>query len=212
MATLNQEELDRDEEIVAESVEEEATVESNEEQPEEKPKDDDSENIDYHTPTKPQKTEKEKAEFALKSMALRVADLGGDPASLIDAKQPESQFVTKTDLTRMEARRLATSEKEVDAIMSWVEKGLSLEDAHLLANKSRVKSVFSEAERANVPAGESAGAGQKKQVARTPAPSEAQMSMWRVAKMQWDPQSRTAKGKYTETFWNGTEWASRRLK
>jgi hypothetical protein len=213
MATLNQEELEAEDLLEETPVEGDEPDESNDEQPEEKPKEGESQNIDYHTPEKPQKTEKEKAEFALKSMALRVKDLGGDPASLVGTKESDStQFVTKADLTRLEVKRLATSEKEVEAIMSWVEKGLSVEDAHLLANKSRVKSVFSEFERGNVQMQEATGAGQKKPVVRAPAPSEAQMSMWKVAKMAWDPQTKTAKGKFTEVYYNGSDWVSRRLK
>ena len=212
MTTLNQEELDSEVEVV-EPVEGETT---NDEQPEEKPTEGESQNIDYHVPeeSKPTRTEKEKAEFALKSMAARVKELGGDPSILLGVERDAdtSQFVTKTDLVRMEATKLAKSPKEAEAIMAWVSKGLSLEDAHLLANKTRVKSVFSEVERSNVLFQEATGAGQKRPVAASPQPSESQMSMWRVAKMEWDPKTRTAKGKYTETFWNGSSWASRKLK
>lgn len=193
----------------------EETEESETSESKEKPKEDE-EDIDFHTPEedKPKRTEKEKAEYALKSMISRVEELGGDPTKLIDSKKAEadtSQFVTKRDFAVAETRKVARSEKEVNAIMAWVDKGLSVEEGYLLANKARVKSTFSEIERGNVQMREATGAGQKKPVVKAPAPVESQLSAWRQAGMTYDPVTKIAKGKFTEEYYDGSKWTSRRI-
>ncbi len=181
---------------------------------EEKPKEEEGD--DFHTPeeVKPKRTEKEKAEFALKSVASRVEELGGDPSKLIGEtkKEDTSQFVTKRDFAEAEVRKLARSEKEVTAIMAWVDKGLTVEDAHLIANKKRVKTAFAEIERGNVAMKEATGAGQKKPVVNSPAPTETQLMQWRTAKMVYDPVTKVAKGKFTEEYFDGKDWVSRKIK
>ena len=87
-----------------------------------------------------------------------------------------------------------------------------MEDAHLLANKGRVKEVFGEVERARVDRQGSVGPGQSIPVKRHPKPSDAQFQMWRRAKMEYDPAKGIAKGKFTEEYWNGKKWASRRIR
>ncbi|HEC65055.1 MAG TPA: hypothetical protein ENI23_07170 [bacterium] len=210
------------EEVTEETTEEtkeettEETEETSETEPsesEEKPKEEEE---DYHTPeeTKPKRTEKEKAEFALKSVASRVEELGGDPSKLIGESKEEdtSQYVTKRDFAEAEVRKLARSPKEVDAMMAWVDKGLSVEDAHLIANKHKVKTAFAEIERGNVAMKEATGAGQKKPVVNSPKPTEMQIMQWGKAKMVYDPVTKIAKGKHTEEYYDGKEWKSRRIK
>ena len=195
--------------VDAEESEESAPEEKaeGEPQPEEKPKEE--EHIDYHTPEKPKRTEKEKAEFTLKSVVNRYKELGGDPATVLGEKE-ETQYVTKRDFVLSEARKIARSDKEVEAIMAWVDKGLSVEDAHLLANKDRVKATFSEMERGNVRVREATGAGQKKPAPRAPKPSDTQLMQWRRAGMVYSSEKGLAEGKFTEEYWDGTRWASRR--
>ena len=179
---------------------------------EEKPKEED---IDFHTPEedKPKRTEKEKAEFALKSVASRVEELGGDPSKLIGTpKEDTSQFVTKRDFAKTEAKKVARSPKEFDAIMAWVDKGLTVEEGHLLANKGRIKSTFAEIERGNVALKEATGAGEKKPVVDSPAPTETQLMQWRTAKMVYDSVTKIAKGKHTEEYYDGKAWVSRKIK
>lgn len=190
---------------------EEAKPSESEEKPEEK-----EEDIDFYTPKddKPQRTEKEKAEFALKSMVSRVEELGGDPTKLINKKPEEAdttQYVTKRDFAEAEARKVSRSDKETAAIMSWVDKGLSVEEGHLLANKGRVKEVFSEMERGNVRAKEATGAGEKKPVITAPKPDNSQFEAWQRAGMTWDPVKKVAKGKFTEEFYDGKNWTSRKI-
>lgn len=193
----------------------EETEESETSESEEKPKEEEKD-IDYHTPEeeKPKRTEKEKAEYALKSMVSRVEELGGDPTKLINKEKEAdtTQFVTKRDFAQSEARKVSRSEKEVEAIMSWVDKGLSVEEGHLLANKERIKSTFSEIERGNVRLKEATGAGEKKSVVKSPPPVESQLSAWRIAGMVYDPVTKTAKGKFTEEYYDGTKWTSRKIK
>jgi len=201
---------------VEEEESEESPSEEEETQPEEDPKEEEE---DYHVPKedKPKRTEKEKAEFTLKSVAKRYKDLGGNPADLVTETTGETpsdttQFVTKRDFAQTEARKVARSETELSAIMAWVDKGMSVEDAHLLANKGRIKSTFSEMDRANVKANEATGAGQKKPAPRAPKPSQTQLMQWRRAGMTYDPAKGTAAGKFTEEFWDGSQWASRKIK
>ena len=56
------------------------------------------------------------------------------------------------------------------------------------------------------------GAGQKKPVVKAPAPTETQLMQWRTAKMFYDPVTKTAKGKFTEEYYDGKAWVSRKVK
>jgi len=198
------------EESEVETDESEESAPEGDPQLEEEPKEEE----EFYTPKdeKPQRTEKEKAEFTLKSVAERLKDLGGDPTEIIGEKTSESQYVTKKEFTEAEVRKLARSENEVKAIMAWIDKGLSVEDAHLIANKGRVKATFSEMERANVRTKEATGAGQKKPAPKAPKPNDVQLMQWRKANMVYDPAQGMAKGKFTEEYWDGEKWSSRRIK
>jgi hypothetical protein len=106
----------------------------------------------------PKRSEKEKAEHTLKNVAARVKELGGDPSAIIgvdpnkdlDKNTPidTSEFVTKSDLALAEARKLASSESEAQVIMWWVKnKGMSVADAHFMANKNRITKTLDEVKR-----------------------------------------------------------------
>lgn len=206
-----EEAIEEETEPTTDSIEESETSES-EEQPKE-------EEDDFYTPETdtPKRTEKEKAEYTLKSVVARYTELGGDPSKIIgtsEKKEDVSQFVTKRDFAEESARKVSRSPKELAAIMAWVDKGLTVEDAHLIANKGRIKSTFSEIDRGNVRATEATGAGQKKPVINAPAPNETLLMQWQRAKMVYDPVSKTAKGKFNEVYYDGKErgWVSRRIK
>lgn len=229
MTTINREELEKEdlEETEDESPEEdseetEETPEPSEE--EEKPTEPEDKDIDYYTPDgqtedKPQRSELEKAQFTAKSVINRIQELGGDPTELIATEkkvekntETDPQYATKHDIARMEARQLAKDEREVNAIMAWVDRGLTVEDAHYMANKGRVKAVFDEMERGSAPKREATGAGQRKVAPTAPEPDETLQRQWAIAGLVYDPKTKTAKGKFTEEYWNGKKWVSRRIK
>lgn len=123
---------------------------------------------------KPQRTALEKAEFNAKSNLKRYEELGGNPADLLggekepkEAEKPSldtSNFVTKTDLLRGEAEKLARTPTEAKLIMWYVEnKGLTISEAHLLANKGRISKLDSEINRSRtaIPSNIGGGAGQR---------------------------------------------------
>jgi hypothetical protein len=144
-----------------ESTEEEsATTEETEE---------DSQDIDYSKELetleeqhKPKRSEKEKAIFTAKNIAKRLKELDVDPSEIFETKKPkkeepqEDKEISADDIearieARLEAKRLARSEDEAKLIMWYVEnKGLSVSDAHVLANKGRVKTFIEEQKRGNV--------------------------------------------------------------
>jgi len=121
--------------------------------------------------------ELKQATFSLKSIGKRVKQLGGDPNAILgdeggEAPPPpvpsvpvidESRFVTKADMARSEAEKLAQSPGELKLIMWYVEnKGLTVTEAHLLANKGRINKTMSEIQRSQqvTPQNGGQGAGQ----------------------------------------------------
>jgi|TARA_Y100000310_G_scaffold280166_1_gene299689 hypothetical protein len=186
--------------------------------PEEQPKEEVEKDDDFHTPEdKPKRTEKEKLTHTLKSVGERARELGVDPVEILGGTpepSDETQFVTKRQYAHDEARKMARSEAELDAIMKWYDKGLSVEESHYMANKGRVKETFAEVERGNVNLKEATGAGQKASSApESPEPDPNLIFEWSKAKMVWDPKTKTAKGKFNEAYWNAEEsrWDSRRI-
>ena len=122
-------------------------------------------------PVPPTKTELEKAEFTAKSVLKRIKDLGGDTSKLLGEVEPTAeklpvdttQFVTKADLAQTEAARLAKTPSELKLIMWWVKnKGMSVADAHYMANKGRITKLVGEVTRTRetVPS-PGGGAGQR---------------------------------------------------
>lgn len=167
------------------------------------------------------KSELEKAKYTLKSVAERVKQLGGDPDEVFKPKADieRTDFVTKKDLEliefRTQARQLSASDDEFKVIMWYVEnKGLSVEDAHLVANKGKIKSAFDEITRAgnNKPrTGDGESSGQK-----PPAPPK-RMSKDDEAKLardgfKFNSKSGTYQAKFNEVWWDGSDWQTRRIK
>lgn len=118
--------------------------------------------------------EARQAEYTLTSTAKRLKELGRDPSAIlgtppapvappispVPAPVDTSKFVTKLDLARQEADRLSRTPGESKVIMWYVvHKGLSVQDAHLLANKGRMKTAISEINRARAPIASPGGAG-----------------------------------------------------
>lgn len=182
-----------------------------------------SEDIDFNKEAeelekKPTHSALEKAQRSLHFNAQKVKELGGDPEEILGIKKEvpvektEQNFVTKDDLAEAEARKLAKSDAELKVIMWHYRNGIQrtgniyedIENAHFLAHKPRLKTVFSEMRRAkdNVPPqGDGESAGQKEKVVKTPElpRTQAQILQRRGYKMVkpglWQ-------GKFNQTRWD----------
>lgn len=128
---------------------------------------------------KPHRTEKEKAIFTAKKIVERLEELEVDPSEIFGKKKAKKEEEEQPERTsndiesrieaRLEAKRLARSDSEAKLILWYIEnKGLSVEDAHILANKGRVKSFVEEQKRAKVVPEQGGGAGQKSDHAKKP--------------------------------------------
>lgn len=176
-------------------------------------------------PAKVQRTELEKAEFTAKSTLKRIKELGGDPAKILadegtppaPAPEPSSdtgEFVTKLDLAQEKAEKIAKSPAEVKVIMWWVKnKGMSVEDAHHMANKGRIKKLASEITRANttVHSNGGGGAGQRTPETKTQKMSESQEQKLQAAGLVFDQATNSYAGKKTRVRHDGAKWVSERL-
>lgn len=181
------------------------------------------------TPPKPARTELEKAEFTAKSTLKRIKELGGDPAKLIAEELPsptpsvapapevlvaDEEKATKLADARVKAKTLAKSDAEINVIMWWVEnKGMSVEDAHYMANKKKVATVAKEVARAEttVPSNGGGGAGQRPPEIKTNKMNEKNEQRLALAGMTYDQPTNSYVGKKTRVRHNGTTWVSERI-
>ena len=165
--------------------------------------------------------EKRQAEFALASTAKRLKELGGDPASVIGATPPApasvdtSKFVTKDDLAQQEANRLARTAGEAKVIMWYVRnKGLSVQDAHLLANKGRLTNAVSEMARTKsaVPSRGGGGPGEAPKgpdIDEPVMPDAVTLARLKQSNMIYDPAQKAFIGKKAALSWvKGRGWVN----
>lgn len=179
-----------------------------------------SEDIEFNEALeeKPQRSELDKAKFTARSVLARIGELGGDPAEVIAEHagkgKPEQDIDARIDrkFAEQDVRKLSRSEAEFKAIMSWVNKGLSVEDAHLLANKGKIKRSVEEIVRANeARPGQGAGAGERvpqKKEMRQSAEAEARLAQ---RGLKLNPKTGTYRGQFTEEYFDGTSWQSRKI-
>ncbi len=176
------------------------------------------------------KTKEEELSQAIytgKSVAKRIKALGGDPSDIIADEAPvtpapeapapmdTSKFVTKDDLASIEARKLARTEGEYKVIMWWVaNKGLSVDDAHLMANKGRIKKTLSEINRAKDAIASNGGGGPGSPQPTDPAiPEISEQDKQRLAAsgMIWDPAQKAYVGKRVMYAFDGKAWNTKRI-
>jgi len=125
-------------------------------------------------------SEAEKAAYNAKKALERATELGIDPDTLLPKKTkvekkvdtPDVETQIERKLAERDARTKAKSEAEFKVIMHYVNRGLSVEDAHILANKGRLKRLGDEIERSNVRFGTQTTSGQKKPITKTPMLSD----------------------------------------
>lgn len=157
-----------------------------------------------------QRSELEKATFTAKSTLKRIKELGGDPNALLGEEAPRapaekpqevdtSKFVTKRDLATAKAQEIAKSPNELKLIMWYVDnKGMSVEDAHFMANKNRIRRTLSEVRRGEsaIPAAPGAGAGQRRaDKPEAPDLPESEKRRLEASGMKYDPAKMAYVGK-----------------
>lgn len=237
------EEEEEEEESEDESAEDESEEDESEEEEDDADDDEsDPEDIDHEEelkaledgkkpdpePKASKRSEKDKAVFNFKSISKRVKELGVDPKELLDADEEDEEedepsgedkdFVTKRDLeirdAEKEASKLAKSESEKRHIMWYVtNRNLSVEDAHLLANKGKIKRTASEIQRRDS-ARPSKGGGAGERIAtkgKAPKLSESELRAVKSANMVWDPKQSAYVGSRIKLRWTGKEWVNERI-
>lgn len=191
------------------------------------------ENGSNNTPApapKSTKSDLEKAIMTGKSIAKRIKSLGGDPTELISdvdhdpvpapVERPDvdtSQFVTKSDFARQEASKLAKSPSELNLIMWWVtNKGMSVADAHFMANKNKIQKSIGEVNRINttVPANPGGGAGQRQtDVAGAPVLPDVDRRRVEQSGMVYDPAKKAWVGKRVQLRYDDKlkDWVNEKI-
>jgi hypothetical protein len=204
---------------------EEATEETSPEQLDTSEEEETEEDIDYKKELEtlekekpPQRSEADKAKRALHFNAERAKELGLDPAEILGIKpKVEGEVDIDSQMDRKfaerDARQMATSDDEFKLIMWYMDnRALSLEEAHLLANKGRIKRAISEGKRANVRFANPSGTERRVTQTTVPTRSPEEQAILTRRGMTFNPKTKTYQGKFYEEYWDGSEWASRKLK
>ncbi len=215
-------ETDTESEDTSTEIADEETEETEEESEES------SQDIDYEKELakvegdkKPELSEADKAKRALFFNAQRAKELGVDVEEAIGIKKPkeaskEDDVDAKLErkFAERDAQAVAGSEAEFKLIMWYVDnRGLSVDDAYVLANKGKLQRAISEGKRSNVTFAKAGGERKvTKAVVPQRSPEEQQLLLNRGLK--YNPKTQTYQGKFTEEYYDPTDkaWKSRNLK
>jgi hypothetical protein len=166
------------------------------------------------------KSELEKAQRALHFNAERLKELGGDPADVLKLKKDENKdnvdvsSAIKREFAERDARILAKSDDEYKLIMWYVDnKNVSIEEAHLLANKGRFVRSITEANRARVNYSKPDEGGRKITASEVPARSQEEINLLARRGMMFNSKTKTYQGKFYEEYYDSATktWLSRKL-
>ena len=153
------------------------------------------------------RTELEKATYTARQVLNRIKELGGDPNTVLPQKETlQPEFVTKEDFAENYARTLARSEDELKVVMWHYRFGIQrtgnihedIENAHLLANKGKLKKVYSEMQRAQdakPPIG--GGSGQKVPAKSIPEMPKDQVQILKKRGFSLNPKNGRWEAKFT---------------
>jgi hypothetical protein len=207
---------------------EDATEETSPEQQDTSEEEKTEEDIDYkkelevlETKQPSNRSEAEKASRALHFNAERAKELGLDPAEILGIKPaPKAEEVDLSStidrkFAERDVRALARTDDEFKLIMWYIDnRNLSVEEAHLLANKGRILRAASEGRRANVQFANPSGTERRVTQTTVPTRSPEEQAVLQRRGMQFNPKTKTYQGKYYEEFYNpSTEsWESRKLR
>lgn len=162
-------------------------------------------------------SELEKAKKALYFNAERLKELGGDPEEILG--KPKKKETTEDIDTKLErkfierdVKAIVESDAEYNLVMHYVDKGLSIEDAHMLANKGKIKRAVDEARRGNVVFGKEDN-GTRIVTEVVPQRSATEQQLLQRRGLAWNPKTKTWQGKYTEEYYDkdSKTWKSRKL-
>ena len=169
----------------------------------------------------PPKSEREKAEKALHFNAERVKELGGDPATVLNFKPetPENAndptAIIQREFKVRDARMKASSDEEFKHIMWYVDnRGLEVDEAHILANKGKIQRSVIEAKRGAVNFGRPEGGGRKVVSNEVPDRSEEEKRVLQDRGLRFNPKTKTYQGKIYEEYFDAESksWQSRRIR
>ena len=164
---------------------------------------------------KPEKSELEKAKRSLHFNAERVKELGGDPTEIVGKPKAETTDV-KSEIDKKfaerDARSLAKSDAEFKVMMWYVNnKGLSIQEAHLLANKGKIMRFGEELKRSNVETSKGGSSARKVPTTLVPERSPEEVAVLTRRGLKLNPKTKTYQGKIYEEYWTGSGWASRKI-
>lgn len=216
-----------------EEVTEDEETDSEEEDEESESEEDTSEDVDYaaelerlengkaNDTENSSRTELDRAKKALFFNAKRIKELGGDPDEVL-GKKKKDDVATGTDTEKLldrkfaerDAKAMARNPDELKLIMWYVDnKGLSVEQAYILANEGRLRRTITEIQRSKVkPSGPSAP-GRRVVTTTVPDRSPEEKVLLERRGLRFDPKSKTWKGKYSEEYYDPStkRWQSRKL-
>lgn len=163
------------------------------------------------------KDEAEKARRALFFNAKRAEELGVDPAEVLGIKPKTEEgsdvnLVVKRHFDERDARSLSKSESEFKLIMWYVDnKGLSVEEAHLLANKGKIQRSAIEARRSVVEFGKPSFGGRKNDI--TDVPEHPGKDILERRGYKFNPKTKTYQATLYEEYFDQEEkvWKSRKI-
>ena len=203
------------EETPLKSPEDESEEESEEDESEEESEDVDHKKTLEELEGKEKPNKLEKAKRALFFTAKGVEELGGDPLEVLGLKEKKGDgddLDTKIEkkFKEQEVKRLARTEDEFKVIMWYVtNQNLSVEDAHILANKGRLKSFASEVKRSDVIPPKGGTSSRKARTEDVPKRADEEVEVLRRRGLVFNTKTNTYQGKYTEEYWDGEKWQSR---
>lgn len=188
----------------------------------------DAKNIDFQKELdkvqKPEKSELEKAQKALHFNALRLVELGGDPADVLKLKKEDKkpaddvqsvvQETLQKEMAMRDARALAKNEDHLKLIMHYVENNkLSVQEAYLLSVKGTLMRSIVEAKRANVEYAKPDSGGRKVDTVEVPERSQEETQLLERRGMRFNPKTKTYQGRFYEEYFDSNEkvWKSRKL-
>jgi len=166
-----------------------------------------------------QYTELEKAQRALHFNAQRLKELGGDPADVLgvkpqEAKTDDPRSIVKEELDDRDALARANGNDGMYKLMKhYMGKGLSVDDAYVLANKGKILRSVGEAKRGNV---QFAHAPNAQRITSEAVPQRSAEEVQLLARrgLHFDAKTKTYRGKFTEEYYDPQvgHWLSRKIR
>jgi hypothetical protein len=123
---------------------------------------------------KPQRTPEEIAAYNARKAIEKAKAMGVDTSKLVEVEHSEEDVDKLLDkkLAEREVRGMVKTDAEYKVVMHYVNKGLSVDDAYILAHKGRLKQLGEEIERSKVKISGGSPSGQRQKQVRVPTMNE----------------------------------------